>query len=182
MDTYKTPDQMFKSEHEKWKEANDKKPLSSTPEQMEAIRQHAIKSFGTTDRFENAFYMLPDGTMLDGTAGYGYGRVTDHRDINDSYYNSKVDLAEIEEGGNSHNMLDFMKAGNLRLIPETNAVDVMAKPTEAQMNRIKNLWRLGKIKAIEASDPNSRSGSSLGYLGNISSEDQIAAFLTRHFR
>lgn len=182
MQTFKTPDAMFQSEHQKWKEANAKKPTSSTPEQMEAIRQHAIKSFGTTNRFENAFYMLPDGTMLDGTGGYGFGRMVDHRDIGDSYHDSNVDLAQIEEGGNSHNMLDFMRAGNLRLIPETNAIDVMAKPTEQQLNRIYNLWRLGKIKGIEASDPKTRSGSQLGYLGNINNEEQIAAFLNRYFR
>ena len=149
-----------------------KKPRSSTPEQMEKIRNNAIKEFGLTNKFQDAFYLLPNGQMLSGTGGQRYGRVNDHRDINSPYLNAQVELDD-EAAGNTTNMLDFMRAGNIRLIPETNSVDLMAKPTPEQQRAILNFWRSGKLDSIQISNPDDAYGQQLDYLEDIQKENQI---------
>lgn len=168
------------NEQQKWKDANSKKPLKTTTEQLEKIRQAAIDEFGLTDRFGDAFYMLPNGKMLNGSGGSGR-RIYDHRDINSPYANVGIDLRELDQGGNTTNMLDFMRGGHLRIIPENEAIDIMSKPTDEQMNAIYGLWRRGKLNNLQASNPNDKYGQQLGYLEGIKSERQIADFINKHF-
>ena len=157
-----------------------KRPRSTTPEQMEQIRNNAIKEFGLTNRFQDAFYLLPNGQMLSGTGGQRYGRAYDHRDINSTYYNAGIDLQD-EKGGNSTNMLDFMRGGNIRLIPETNSVDLMTKPTPEQKRAILNFWRLGKLDSIQITNPNDDYGQQLDYLEDIQKENQILNLLKKYY-
>ena len=164
-----------------WNEKNAQKIARTNPQQMDAIRKAAIKEFGLTTKFNNAFYMLPDGTMLDGSGGSGR-RMLDHRDIGSSYLNANVDLQEIEQGGNSHNMMDFMRGGNIRLIPETNAIDLMSKPSEQQLNQIYKLWRMGYLDNIEVSSSDDKYGQSLGYLEDIQNERQIRDFINKYYK
>ena len=156
------------------------RPRASTPEQLEKIRNSAIKEFGLTDRFSNAFYMLPDGRMLDGTGGQRWGRAYDHRDINSPYYNNQVDLQD-DEGGNSTNMMDFMRGGHIRMIPELNGIDLMAKPTDAQLNQIYKMFNRGLLNNIQVSSATDKYGQQLGYLEDIQSERQIADFLRKYY-
>lgn len=169
-----------KTAQQTWQERNNAKPYATTPEQLEKIRQAAIDEFGITPNFRNAFYMLPDGRMLDGSGGQGR-RVYDHRDIGSSYINSNIDIQELDQGGNSHNMLDFMRGGHIRIMPESDAVDIMSKPTTEQMNQIYRLWRLGKLNNIQVSDAKDKYGQQLGYLENIENERQIADFLRKYY-
>lgn len=162
-----------------WDAKNRLKPLKTTPEQLDKIRKAAIKEFGLTNNFNDAFYMLPNGNMLKG-GEYGT-RYYDHRDINSPYANNNIDLQEIDRGGNTTNMLDFMRGGHLRIIPENSSIDIMAKPTEQQMNQIYQLWKSGKLNNLQASDPNDKYGQQLGYLENIRNERQIADFINKHF-
>lgn len=164
-----------------WNETNAKKIARTNPQQMDQIRKAAIKEFGLTSKFNNAFYMLPDGTMLDGSGGSGR-RMLDHRDIGSSYLNSNIDLQEIEQGGNSHNMMDFMRGGNIRLIPESNAIDLMSKPSEQQLNQIYRLWRMGYLDNIEISSSDDKYGQSLGYLEDIKNERQIRDFINKYYK
>lgn len=157
-----------------------KRPKSTTPEQMEHIRNSAIKEFGLTNRFQNAIYLLPNGQMLDGTGGQRYGRAYDHRDINSAYLNNKIELDE-EKAGNTTNMLDFMRAGNIRLVPETNSIDLMAKPTPEQQRAILNFWRLGKLDSIQITNPNDDYGQQLDYLEDIQKESQILNLLKKYY-
>lgn len=156
------------------------RPKSSTPEQMEKIRKSAIDEFGLTNKFQDAFYLLPNGQMLSGTGGQHYGRVYDHRDINNAYFNNGVDLDD-ENAGNTTNMLDFMRAGNIRLIPETNSIDLMVKPTPEQQNAILNFWRNGKLDSIQITNPNDDYGQQLDYLEEIQKENQILNLLNKYY-
>lgn len=157
-----------------------KEPKGATPDQWEKVRQSAIKEFGTTNNYKNAFYMFPNGQMLDGSGGQGYGRVYDHRDINSSYYENDLDF-EDEQGGNTSNMLDFMRGGHIRMIPENKAIDLMAKPTNEQMNQLYKMFNLGHLNAIQISNPNDKYGQQLDYLENIQNERQIADFIRKHY-
>ena len=157
-----------------------KRPRSSTPEQMEQIRNNAIKEFGFTNRFQDSFWMLPDGRMLSGTGGQRFGRIYDHRDINGPYIDANVDLDD-EIAGNTTNMLDFMRAGNLRLVPENEGIDIASNPTPQQLNAIIDLWRRGKINNIQATNPNDDYGQQLGYLEEIAKESQIYDFIRKYY-
>lgn len=161
-------------------EKEEQKPRTSTPDQWERVRNAAIKEFGLTDKFSNAFYLLPNGQMLDGTGGQRYGRLYDHRDINSPYYNEGIDW-EDEQGGNSSNMLDFMRGGHIRLIPENKAIDLMAKPTTEQLNQIYKAFNKGQLESIQVSNPKDKYGQQLGYLENIKNERQIADFLRKYY-
>lgn len=172
--------EQMKSAVNSWAEQNAKKISRTNPKQMDQIRKAAIKEFGLTNKFNNAFYMLPDGTMLDGSGGSGR-RMYDHRDISSSYVNSNIDLQELEQGGNSHNMMDFMRGGNIRLIPESNSIDLMSQPSEQQLNQIYRLWRMGYLDSIEVSNGEDKYGQSLGYLEDIKNEKQIRDFLKKYY-
>lgn len=153
----------------------------STPEQIKAVTNSAIDEFGLTSDFNDAFYMLPDGRMLSGGGKQNRSsRVYDHRDINSPYYNNDLDF-ETERGGNSSNMMDFMRGGNIRLIPETSSIDLMANPTQAQRNAIYNLWKNGKINNIQISNPDDDYGQQLDYLEDIQKESQIANLFKKHY-
>jgi len=170
----------FKSPLEQANALTKQRPSSTTPEQMEALRQAAIKEFGTTNRFRDAFYMLPNGQLLSGTGGQRWGRVYDHRDINSLYTNAGIELDD-EEGGNSTNMLDFIRGGNIRLIPENKAIDLMKAPTKEQRNAIYNMYRLGALEGIQISNPNDKYGQQLEYLENIANEGQIRNLLNKYY-
>ena len=160
-----------KKDMNEWEKQNSLKPKSATPEQMDNIRKKAIKTFGITNNFNHAFYMLPDGRMLNGS-GSGYGRDRDHRDIGESYLDANVDIQQLSRGGNSHNMEDFMRHGNLRIMPENNSIELYNKPTSQQYRQIVNLWRNGYLNNLEANS---------NYLEDIQSERQIADFFKKAF-
>lgn len=160
-----------KAEQLKWEEQNSRKPKNTTKEQIDKIRKHAIKHFGITDDFNRAFYMLPDGRLLNGSLG-GFDRDTDHREIGDSYVANNVDIQELNRGGNTHNMEDFMRQGHLRVMPENKSIELYTRPTSEQYRSIVNLWRNGKLDNLEVDRD---------YLENIESESQIANFFRKHF-
>lgn len=84
--------------------------------------------FGTTEFISDVFYILPDGTMLDGSGANqggtaGSGRAFDHRNI--SY-----------GGGRTKGMQEFMALGAIRAMPESAALDFVKEPTLEQYTRI----------------------------------------------
>lgn len=177
MPTYKNPTQLASDLTKK----SEEKPRSSTSEQLEKIRKAAIDEFGLTDKYDQAFYMLPSGQMLNGSGGQRYGRYVDHRDINSPYYTAGFDF-ETDQGGNSANMLDFMRGGHIRMIPENSAIDIMSKPTDQQMNKIYDMFKRGKLSNIQISNPNDKYGQQLDYLEDIQNERQIADLIKKYYK
>lgn len=96
-------------------------------------KQHiadAKKYFGKTYKWAETGYLTPGGTKLDfsgrhdGAPG-GY-RTVDHRDIRDA-------LGE-DYGGKDYSgaMIQFMREGNIRIMPESGGIDLIVKPTQQQ--------------------------------------------------
>lgn len=89
----------------------------------------AEEYFGTTYNVREAGYILLDGKMLDfsgrkdGAPG-GY-RTVDHRDILDAF-----DGNYGESGSDA--MVQFMQAGNIRVMPESGGINLSVKPNAAQ--------------------------------------------------
>ena len=89
----------------------------------------ALKHFGRTFSWKETGYLLTDGVKLDfsgrheGAAG-GY-RTVDHRDIRDIY------LDDADMDGNAA-MVDFMRQGNIRIMPEGDGINLQVQPTRAQ--------------------------------------------------
>lgn len=90
--------------------------------------QEAVDSFGLTYSWGETGYVLTDGTRLDfsgkreGARG-GY-RTVDHRDI------SQIKAYNDFSGNDA--MIDFMKRGNIRIMPEGSGVNLSVLPTKAQ--------------------------------------------------
>jgi hypothetical protein len=92
--------------------------------------ERAITTFGLTDSFNEAGYILPDGRMLDfsgkregGTPG---NRAYDHRDI-----------GRVLGIGGSEALWEFMsRTGAIRSLPETGDLTIAKKPTSQQLYRI----------------------------------------------
>lgn len=133
----------------------------------EDFENDARKKFGVTPYFKNATYMLSNGDLLDGSYGVKENPREDHRYINDIYFDRGIEFPYL-----SDYMRDFMKRGNLRVKPEVNAIELMTKPTDKQMNAIYRLYRLGKIDNLESDGE---------YLEDIQNERQIADFIRKHY-
>ena len=95
----------------------------------EDMRTAAIEHFGRTFSWKETGYLLTNGAKLDfsgrheGASG-GY-RTVDHRDILD-IYSEDTDL-----DGNGA-MVDFMRQGNIRIMPEGDGINLQVQPTKAQ--------------------------------------------------
>ena len=93
----------------------------------------AEEYFGTTYNVREAGYILLDGKMLDfsgrkdGAPG-GY-RTVDHRDIWDAF-----DGNYGESGSDA--MVQFMQAGNIRVMPESGGINLSVKPNAAQITAL----------------------------------------------
>ena len=101
-----------------------------TAEEKKAHNDMVLDHFGKTYKWAETGYLLLDGTRLDlsgkhdGAPG-GY-RTVDHRDITDA-------LGYDYGGGDySGSLIQFMSEGNIRIIPETNGINLSVKPTKAQ--------------------------------------------------
>ena len=94
----------------------------------------AEKYFGTTYKIAEAGYLLTDGKLLDfsgrheGAPG-GY-RSVDHRDISDAFDGDYGD--DSYTGG----MIQFMRAGNIRLSPESGGINLSVKPNKQQLDTL----------------------------------------------
>ena len=96
-------------------------------------KQHiadAEKYFGKTYKWAETGYLTPGGTKLDfsgrhdGAPG-GY-RTVDHRDIRDAL--------GLDYGGEDYSgsMIQFMREGNIRIMPENGGINLIVKPTQQQ--------------------------------------------------
>ena len=89
-----------------------------------ALVENAKKTFGTTNSFRKAAFILRDGTLLDFSRGSDR-RIEDHRKIAEAY--EGVD----EFDTMTEYLIDFMNQGNIRLMPECG-LDICTRPTAKQ--------------------------------------------------
>lgn len=130
------------------------------------IESDVLKRYGKTYNWKETGYILRDGNRLDlsgrneGASG-GYRQV-DHRDI---FYEDSWD------SGTSA-MIDFMRRGNIRVIPKSPGINLQLEPTESQYEKIADLVSsLGfkeKYFTVDFDDANGNTVHSLEYDGNVS--------------
>jgi len=101
----------------------------------EDLKDDAKAYFGTTYNPNTCFYINTDGTLLDGS-GLKLGsnssrRTVDHREISDI-------MPDGTEGTEA--MLEYMREGNIRYMPEINGFDLIKEPTDRQYCVIKSLF------------------------------------------
>ena len=103
-----------------------------TDEQRTALFDAAKAEFGTTNNFNIAGYMLPDGSLLNfGDEANPRVRAEDHRAI------EGVIMDEGKEYDSRWMYIaDFMNEGAIRLLPEYAGINLMHAPTAEQRNRL----------------------------------------------
>lgn len=138
------------------------------------LKERALAEFGRTYDFYKAFWLTEDGIMLNGDEGGGY-RSLDHRSVVRIYEDEDFDTQ-------TSYMLDFKRKGNIRISPESNSIDITAKPTEKQMQQIANWVRRGYITAIEIDKDKSDYSSDSEYLDDIMTVGQALRFINDNFK
>lgn len=134
-------------------------------------RKLAVEQFGTTDRFELAGYILPDGRMLNFAQNDGT-RDTDHREILDAF-----GPAEVSNGTEALN--EFLADGNVRVMAEAPGVDIAAKtpPTKQQLKQIRAMVeQLGSEKrrfTLDISTTDGRVAASKEYSGKVDADKVV---------
>ena len=96
---------------------------------LSKIAADAKSYFGTTYNWNEAGYILTDGSRLDFSGkhegGQGGYRSVDHRDVLDSF-------ADQENYDGNRAMVEFMRQGNIRVSPESGGINLSVAPTKAQ--------------------------------------------------
>lgn len=109
---------------------NSNTKIKKSERDVVADNKTAEAYFGRTYKISEAGYLLRNGHMLDfsgrheGAPG-GY-RTVDHRDISDAFD------GDYGNGEYSDAMVQFMRAGNIRLSPESGGINLSVKPTKSQ--------------------------------------------------
>ena len=123
----KPSESIIRHENEK---SNTKFSVRDSKEDVKAVEKY----FGTTYNVNEAGYLLTDGKLLDmsgrhegGPGGY---RTVDHRDIADAFD------GDYGDGSYSGGMVEFMRAGNIRLSPESGGINLSVKPNKAQLDTL----------------------------------------------
>ena len=142
-------------------------------------RKLAVEQFGTTDHFERAGYILPDGRMLD-FAQNDSTRDTDHREILGVF-----GPAEVSNGTEALN--EFLADGNVRVMAEAPGVDIAAKtpPTEQQLRQIRAMVeQLGSEKrrfTLDISTTDGRVAASKEYSGKVDA-DRVTREIREYYK
>lgn len=109
---------------------NSNTKIKKSERDVVADNKTAEAYFGRTYKISEAGYLLRNGHMLDfsgrheGAPG-GY-RTVDHRDISDAFD------GDYGNGEYGDAMVQFMRAGNIRLSPESGGINLSVKPTKSQ--------------------------------------------------
>ena len=142
-------------------------------------RQLAKEKFGTTDAFEKAGYILPDGQMLN-FAQYEATRDTDHREIMDVF-----GPTDVTEGTDALNK--FLSEGNIRVMAEQPGIDLSAsvEPTAQQLEQIREMAKtLGAEKRQFTLDFSTKDGgiaATKDYSGRIDA-DKIVREIREYYK
>lgn len=121
----------------------------------EALIQRAKDNFGVTNDVREAFYVLPDGTMLDGSGRHWGG---DERDVAGQRQVDHGDIGEIID--DSANPVDAMykwmaRSGAMRFDQIVGIASIARKPTPQQLAVLSRASR-GKYLALSLNTPEGR--------------------------
>ena len=135
-----------------WDEKSIKK-LDFKPD--EKLIERAVENFGTTKNTKEAFYILPDGRMLDGS-GRHWG--ADERDIAGQRQVDHQDITEViaDYDSPSDDMYKWMgRTGAMRFDQIVGIASVARKPTPEQLKILKKVSK-GKYLALSLQTPEGR--------------------------
>lgn len=135
-----------------WDEKSIKK-LDFKPD--EKLIERAVENFGTTKNTKEAFYILPDGRMLDGS-GRHWG--ADERDIAGQRQVDHQDITEVIDDYDSPSdaMYKWMgRTGAMRFDQIVGIASVARKPTPEQLKILKKVSK-GKYLALSLQTPEGR--------------------------
>lgn len=118
----------------------------------EELLRKAVDNFGTTDNIDEAFYILPDGTMLDGS-GRHWG--LEEQDVNGRQVDH-ADVAEVMDTSGVQAMYDFMaRTGAMRIDSAHGVASISRPPTPAQLGILENSSK-GNYLALSYNTPEGR--------------------------
>lgn len=118
----------------------------------EELLRKAVDNFGTTDNIDEAFYILPDGTMLDGS-GRHWG--LEEQDVNGRQVDH-ADVAEVMDTSGVQAMYDFMaRTGAMRIDSAHGVASISRPPTPAQLGILENSSK-GNYLALYYNTPEGR--------------------------
>lgn len=115
--------------------------IELTDGQKESIKEYAVEKFGVTNNFKQALFITNDGKLISGTNDNkvvvkefvqkdGY-RAIQHTDVvNEIFKNSNIDLPF------NFGLYEMIKAGNIRLYPEYNSLEIGIEPNKTQYDVI----------------------------------------------
>jgi len=133
-----------------------------TDEEKQDHAQKAIEHFGKTYNWNETGYLLTDGTRLDfsgkNNGGPGGERTVDHRGI--------TEALGLDYGGKEYSgaMIQFMSEGNIRIMPETNGINLSVLPTKAQERALEDFISRARGEVIlDLDDLNGNTISSTEY-------------------
>lgn len=102
-------------------------------EETKELQNKAVEIFGKTYNWNVTGYLLPDGTRLDFSGkregGSGQYREEDHRAILEAY-------GEDTDMGGTEAMIDFMRRGAIRIMPESGGIQLQTIPTKSQLQAL----------------------------------------------
>ena len=140
----------------------------------------AQEYFGTTQNWNEVGYITLDGNKLDFSGrhegGPGGQRDVDHRDIRDA-------LGE-DYGGEdfSGSLVQFMREGNIRVMPESNGINLSVMPTKEQMEALDDFISRNKGEVtLDIDDLNGKTVFSMEYPSGTFS-DKIFKDIEAHFK
>ena len=142
-------------------------------------RTLAVEQFGTTEQFERAGYILPNGQMLDFAQNNSI-RDTDHREIIDVF-----GPHEVRTGTEALNA--FLADGNVRVMAEAPGIDVPAavRPSAEQLERIREMAEtIGAERrgfTLDFSAPDGKAVASKTYRGRINA-DRIVREIREYYQ
>ena len=142
-------------------------------------RALAKEQFGTTEDFNRAGYILPDGQMLN-FAQNDRTRDTDHREIM-----SVFGPAEAKNGTEALN--EFLLDGNVRVMAEGPGIDLSADtaPTAQQLEQIRQMAQeLGSARrqfTLDISTADGRVAASKEYSGRVDA-DRVVREIRDYYR
>lgn len=116
--------------------------------------ERAVENFGLTNDVREAFYVLPDGRMLDGSGRYWGG---DERDIAGQRQVDHSDISEvIDDASGADAMYEWMgRTGAMRFDQIVGIASVARPPTKAQLD-VLNRANRGKYLALSLNTPEGR--------------------------
>lgn len=152
-----------------------KKQLGYFREEDSTIEERVKKRSGTTYNWSETGYITPDGTRLDlsgkNKGSRSMGRHVDHRQI------FELEDFNEEDYDPTGAMIQFMKRGNIRVIPESPGINLQKEPTKEQYDLIQNMaerlgWKEGYF-SIDIDDEKGNVIESLTYESPIRSRKII---------